>query len=116
MAYYLVKLLISAAILAAVTEVARVNPTLGGLIKSLPLVSLVAIIWVWAETGNRDTIRQLSFSTFWFVLPTLPFFIVLPLLLKAGWGFWPSLAASLAVMLGGYGAMMGILARLGISL
>ena len=112
---YVIKLLISAAIIVAVTEVAKVNATLGGLIKSLPLVSLIALIWVYAETRDTQTIVQLSTSTFWFVLPTLPMFLVLPALLKRGLAFWPSLLAAVVVMLLCYGFTMLLLRRYGIT-
>lgn len=116
MGYYLVKLLASAAIIVAVTEAAKVNATLGGLIKSLPLVSLIALVWVWAETRDTQVIAQLSTSTFWFVLPTLPLFLVLPALLRRGFGFWPSLAAGIAVMLGCYVLTMALLRRAGVAI
>lgn len=112
---YVIKLLLSAAIIVAVTEVAKVNATLGGLIKSLPLVSLIALIWVYAETRDTQTIAQLSTSTFWFVLPTLPMFLVLPALLQRGFGFWPSLLAAVAVMLLCYGLTMLALRRYGVA-
>lgn len=113
---YAIKLLISAAIIVAVTEVAKINATLGGLIKSLPLVSLIALIWVYAETRNAQTIAQLSTSTFWFVLPTLPMFLVLPALLHRGYSFWISLVVALIVMLLCYGLTIMLLRRHGITL
>ena len=112
---YLIKLLISAAIIVAVTEVAKVNATLGGLIKSLPLVSLIALIWVYVETRDTQTIAQLSTSTFWFVLPTLPMFLVLPALLNRGFSFWLSLVVAIIVMLLCYGLTMLLLRRYGVA-
>lgn len=113
---YLIKLLISAAIIVAVTEVAKANATLGGLIKSLPLVSLVALIWVYTETRDTQIVAQLSTSTFWFVLPTLPMFLVLPALLSRGYSFWPALLVALTVMLLCYGLTMLLLRRAGVVL
>lgn len=115
MSYYLVKLLVSAAIIVAVTEVAKVNATLGGLIKSLPLVSLIALIWIYVETQDTAKISALSISTFWFVLPTLPMFLVLPALLKQNLSFWVSLGLSVVVMLLCYGFTMLVLRRFGVS-
>ncbi|MGH8457565.1 MAG: DUF3147 family protein [Stenotrophobium sp.] len=116
MAYYLTKLLIAAAIIVAVTEVAKVNATLGGLIKSLPLVSLVALIWVYAETRDTAKIAELSVSTFWFVLPTLPMFLILPALLKHKLAFYPALGISVLAMLLCYGVTMLLLRRFGFSI
>lgn len=113
MGYYLIKLLVSAAIIVVVTEVAKVNAAIGGLIKSLPLISLIALIWLYAETQDTAKISELSISTFWFVLPTLPMFVVLPLLLKHQVQFWWALAISVMVMLLCYVITMGVLRRFG---
>jgi hypothetical protein len=116
MGYYLLKLLLSAAIIVVVSEVAKVNVGLGALIKSLPLVSILAMIWLYVDTRDTDTIAVLSVSTFWLVLPTLPMFLVLPALLRHGWGFYASLATSIAVMLVCYVVAVPLLGRFGISI
>ncbi|PTU28214.1 DUF3147 family protein [Stenotrophobium rhamnosiphilum] len=113
---YVIKLLISAAIIVAITEVAKVNATLGGLIKALPLVSLITLIWIYAETRDTQTIAQLSTSTFWFVLPTLPMFLILPALLNRGYSFWLSLLVALIVMMLCYGLTISLLRRYGVTL
>lgn len=114
MTYYLLKLFVSAGIIVAVSEVAKVNATLGALIKSLPLISLLAMLWLYIDTHDAAKVAELSTGTFWLVLPTLPMFLVLPALLKAGWTFYPALALSIGVMLGCYLAAIPLLARLGV--
>jgi len=114
--YYAVKVLLSAGIIVAVAEVAKVNATLGALIKSLPLISILAMIWLYVDTQDTGKIAELSTGTFWLVLPTLPMFLVLPALLKHGLGFYPSLAISIAVMALCYAAAMPLLARFGITI
>ena len=116
MLYYIVKLALSAAIIVAVSEVAKFNTGLGALIKSLPLISIIAMVWLYVDTRDSAKIAELSVSTFWLVLPTLPMFLVLPALLRNGMGFYPSLAAAVGVMLVCYLAMIPVLARLGITL
>jgi hypothetical protein len=116
MVYYLTKLFLSAAIIVVVSEVAKVNATLGALIKSLPMISLLALVWIWQDTGNRAAISDLSVSTFWLVIPTLPMFLVLPALLERGWGFYPALASSVGVMLVCYLVAIPILGRFGFSI
>jgi hypothetical protein len=116
MLYYLTKLLISASIIVAVSEVAKANAGLGALIKSLPLISILAMIWIYIDTRDTKIIAELSFSTFWLVLPTLPMFLVLPALLKSGMGFYASLGISIAVMLVCYVIAIPILARFGITI
>jgi len=116
MLYYAAKLFLSAAIIVAVSEVAKVNVTLGALIKSLPLVSILAMIWLYVDTQDSARISQLSISTFWLVLPTLPMFLVFPALIRHGFGFYTSLAISIAVMALCYAATVPVLARFGIQI
>jgi len=110
---YFIKVIISAIIIVAVSEVSRVNATLGGLIKSLPLISLLAIIWLYVDTKDVTKVADLAISTIWFVIPTFPFFIALPVLLKNGVGFYVSLALSTAIMLACYILMAMILKNFG---
>lgn len=99
-----------------VSEVAKINTGLGALIKSLPLISILAMIWLYVDTHDTARIAELSVSTFWLVLPTLPMFLVLPALLRSGTGFYASLAISIAVMLACYVVAAPILARFGVTI
>lgn len=116
MLYAAIKALLSGLIIAAVSEIAKRNPGIGALIVSLPLISLLAFIWLWQDTGNKEAVAALAQSTFWFVLPTLPMFLLLPSLLRADVGFWPALGASCLVTIGLYFVMVWALAKFGISL
>ena len=116
MLYYITKVCLSAGIIVAVAEVAKVNAALGALIKSLPLISILALIWLYVDTQDTGKIAELYTSTFWLVLPTLPMFLVLPALLRHGLGFYPSLAISIAVMMLCYAAAIPVLARFGIQI
>jgi hypothetical protein len=99
-----------------VSEVAKRNPTLGAVILSLPLISILAFTWLWLDTRDKEGIAALAQSTFWFVLPTLPMFLVLPALLRGGVGFWPSLGLSCLLTVALYLATAWTLARFGVSL
>src|SRR3954454_9699800 len=90
MLYLAIKAGLSGIIIAVVSEVARRSPTLGALIVSLPLVSLLGILWLWRDTGDAERIASHAQSTFWYVLPTLPMFLVMPAMLRGGIGFWPT--------------------------
>ncbi|HEX2764424.1 MAG TPA: DUF3147 family protein [Allosphingosinicella sp.] len=114
MTYLLVKALLSGAIVAAASEVARRWPGLGGLIVSLPLVSLLAFVWLWRDTGDPERVAALSQSTFWFFLPSMPMFLALPAMLRAGLGFWLALGLACALTLALYAAMFWAAPRLGI--
>ena len=76
MTYLLIKAALSGIIVMAVSEVARRSPGLGGLIASLPLISILAMIWLWQDTADTERIAAQSQATFWFVLPSLPMFLV----------------------------------------
>ncbi|HPU16654.1 MAG TPA: DUF3147 family protein [Polymorphobacter sp.] len=116
MLYLAVKALISGVIVAAVSEIARRSPAGGALLASLPLVSVLGMIWLWRDT--HDPVRMASHvgATFWYVLPSLPMFLVIPLLLRAGVGFAPALVAGYVLTMVLYLAMVVVLARFGITL
>jgi hypothetical protein len=109
MLYLSIKAALSGAIIAVVSEVARRSPTLGALIVSLPLVSLLGIIWLWHDTSDAQ-------STFWYVLPTLPMFLVMPAMLRHGVGFWPTLAASCVLTFLLYLCTIWVLGKFGVTL
>jgi hypothetical protein len=116
MLYLAVKALVSGVIIAIVSEIAKRSPGLGALILSLPLISILAFIWLWRDTGDHEGIAALAQSTFWFVLPTLPMFLVLPALLRGGMGFWAALGLSCLMTMALYAAMVWALGRFGITL
>ena len=83
---------------------------------SLPLVSFLAMIWLYHDTRDTHKIAALSTSIFWLVLPSLVLFLALPVLLKRGVSFYPALVISTSAMLACYGAMIFTLGKFGIKL
>ncbi len=116
MSYLILKFAISAALIVAVSEISKRSSFLGGLFASLPLVSVLAMIWLYRDTGDAGKVAALSTSIFWLVLPSLALFVALPLLLKRGFTFWPSLGVSVGAMLVCYGATVFALNKFGIKL
>jgi len=116
MLYLVIKAALSGIIVAAVSEIARRYPTWGGLVASLPLTSLLAMIWLWRDSGDTGKVAELSQSTIWFILPSVPLFIALPLLLKSGVSFWASMAIVIAGTLALYAAWFWAAPRIGIRL
>jgi hypothetical protein len=116
MLYLAAKALLSGLIVAAASEVARRWPGIGGLIVSLPLVSLLTFLWLWRDTGDTARIADLAQSAFWFFLPSMPLFLLLPWMLRSGLGFWPSFLAGIAVTIALYAAMFWLAPRLGVRL
>jgi hypothetical protein len=116
MLYLIVKALLSGAIVAAVSEIARRSPGFGALVVSLPLVSVLAMIWLWRDTHDPARLAAHAGATFWFVLPSLPMFLLVPMLLRHNWSFWPALAAGCALTVGLYLAMTWLGPRVGLRL
>lgn len=114
--YLLTKAFLSGIVIVAVSEFAKRNNTLASIVHSLPLMSLVAFIWLFAETRDTALIGRHAFGTFWFVLPTLPLFLLLPALFKRGWQFWPALAAGVAVTVLLYALTLRLLKASGVTL
>jgi hypothetical protein len=114
--YFIVKAGLSGLIVAAVSEIARRYPGWGGLVASLPLTSILAMLWLWRDSGDPERIAGLSIGTFWFVLPSLPMFAVLPVLLRSGIGFWVALSIVVAGTLALYALMFWAAPRLGLRL
>ena len=111
----IIKLAITAVLVVLVSEVAKRSSLLGGLLASLPLVSYLALIWLYTDTHDAQKVAALSTSVFWLVLPSLPFFIVLPALLKR-FGFATSFGIATAIMFACYLLMVALLKRVGIAL
>ena len=116
MLYFILKCALSGIIVAVVSEVARRSPAFGALIVSLPLVSLLGMIWLWRDTGDAARIANHAEATFWYVLPSLPMFLVLPAMLRAGIGFWASVGAGCALTITLYFVTAWSLAKFGIDL
>lgn len=116
MTYLIIKAALSGIIVTIVSEVARLNPGIGGLIASLPLISILAILWLWRDTSDVEKIATNAEATFWFVLPSLPMFLVFPAMLRHGVGFWVALAISCALTMALYSATIWLLPRIGINI
>jgi len=116
MLYAIVKVLISAVLIAAISEVARRSSLLGAVLASIPLVSVLAMLWLYYDTRDGGQVARLSYGVFWMVLPSLVLFILLPVLLKWQLAFGPALLISLAATVLAYFAMLRVLGMLGIAL
>lgn len=106
--YFFLKVIITALVVAAVSELARRYSLLAAAIASLPLTSILAFVWTYHDTHNTQKIIELSYGILWLVLPSCFFFIMLPVLLKAGIKFYPSLLLSCLAMSAGYAIFLWI--------
>ncbi len=116
MLYYVIKVLISAIIIVAISEISKRSISFAALAASLPLTSLLAFIWIYVEGSPSSQIAELSSQIFWLVLPSLLLFLVLPVLLKWGFNFWVSLSLSILATIIGYFISLLLLQKVGIRL
>jgi hypothetical protein len=110
------KLLLSALVIVLVTKIQVFSDRLSALLIALPLTSLLAMIWMRAEGQSPDRIANHSEGTFWFVLPTLPMFLILPWMLRNGWGFGMALTINCLITIGLFFGLVAILKPFGIRL
>ena len=116
MLYATIKVLLTSVLVVAVSEAAKRSALFGALIASVPLTSVLAMIWLYADTGDTEKIARLSTGVFWLVLPSLVLFISLPVFLRAGLGFPASLAVATALTVCAYFAMLYVLGLVGIEI
>lgn len=98
MSYIIVKYLTTAALVVIISEVAKINDKLGALMAALPMITLLTLIWMFVEQQPSTKIANHAWYTFWYVLPTLPMFLLFPYLLPK-WGFLPTILACLILTL-----------------
>jgi hypothetical protein len=116
MTYLITKALLSGIVITVVSELAKRNNTLASIVHSLPLMSLLAFVWLYLETKDSALIGRHAYGTFWFVLPTLPMFLLMPWLIRKLGGFWPALGAGILLSIGLYWLTMRLLRLAGINL
>lgn len=115
MTWILTKYLITAAVVVAVSELAKRSDRIGAMVAALPLVTVLTLIWLYVEHQPPSKIANHAWYTFWYVLPTLPMFLVFPALL-ARLGFWPTLLTCVVITGACFGLLAVLLRRYGIEL
>ena len=116
MLYLTIKAALSGILIAVISEVAKRYPGFGGLIASLPLVSVLGMIWLWRDKPDAANMASHAEATFWFVLPSLPMFLLIPAMLRHGFGFWLSLVAGCVLTIVLYSLMIWAGPRIGLRL
>jgi hypothetical protein len=114
--YLAFKAALSGVLIAIVSQVAKRYPGFGALIASLPLVSVLGMIWLWRDKPDVPNMAAHVEATFWFVLPSLPMFLLIPWLLRSGVSFWIALVIGCAVTIGLYLGMTWLGPRIGLRL
>lgn len=113
---FFIKTIISAIIIALVSTLSKKSPTFGAIIVSLPITSMLAIIWLYRDTQNVQKVIELSSSILWIIIPSLIFFIALIFLLKRNIKFELAMIFSSIIMILGYNVYIIILRKFGINI
>jgi len=116
MIYYIVKVFISAVIIVLISEISKRSSLTGSILASLPLMSILAFIWIYIDTKDVQKISSLSTGIFWLVIPSLILFIILPVLLKKQVNFWLAMGISTSAMVIFYFLMIFVLRKFGVRL
>ena len=116
MTYYIIKIAVTTILVVLISEIARRSSFLAALLASIPLVSVLAMIWLYVDTKEVEKVSTLATSVFWLVLPSLALFITLPLLLRQGINFYLSMGLAILVTMGCYAVMVFVLNQFGIKL
>ncbi len=115
MAWLITKYFITAAVVVLISELAKRSDRLGGFVAALPLVTFLALIWLYIEDQPTEKIANHAWYTFWYVVPTLPMFLIFPLLLPR-LGFWPALLACVVITVICFGLFALLMRRFGVEL
>jgi len=116
MIFLVTKYAITAFVIVLVSELAKKSDKLGALISSLPFVTIMVMIWLYIEKQANVKIGNHAYYTFWYVLPTLPMFLVMPWLLNKGINFWGALAICAAVTFSCFILTAVVVRRIGVDL
>lgn len=110
------KALLAGTMIAAIAEIGKRLPAMAALVASLPLVSILGMIFLWHARPDAENMAVHAQATFWYVLPSLPMFLLIPAMLRSGANFWITLAAGCALTFGLYLLMMHFGPRFGLRL
>jgi len=114
LSYYIVKLVITALLIVLISEIAKRNSLMGAMLAAIPLVSILAMIWMYIDTNDSKSAVEFSNSIVWLIAPSMTLFITFPILIKKGLSFYPSLAISVVMTMLAYYGVIFLLEKLGL--
>ncbi|MDG2273011.1 MAG: DUF3147 family protein [Halioglobus sp.] len=116
MIYYVIKIAITTILIVAISEISKRNSLVGAVLASIPLVSVLAMFWLYIDTNDPTKVSNLSSSIFWLVLPSLTLFLTLPLLLRLEFNFYFAMTMSIGLTVLCYLLMLAVLNYFGVKL
>ncbi|NMT64224.1 DUF3147 family protein [Marinobacter orientalis] len=116
MTYYILKVAITAVLVVLISEISKRSSFIGAVLASVPLTSVLAMLWLYVDTGDVGKVSDLASSVFWLVLPSLALFVALPVLLAQGVNFYLALVVSIGITAICYWVMVIVLRYYGVEL
>jgi hypothetical protein len=114
LSYYIIKLIITTLLIVLISEIAKRNSLAGAILAAIPLVSILAMIWMYIDTNDSSSAVEFSNSIIWLIVPSMTLFIVFPILIKKGMSFYPSLSIAILMTIFAYYSVTLVLEKLGI--
>lgn len=116
MTYYITKLIITTLLIVLISEISKRSSLVGALLAAIPLVSILAMTWMYVDTNSSTSAVEFSNRIVWLIAPSMTLFIIFPLLIKKGLGFYPSMSAAIVATVTAYYLMILVLGKFGIKL
>lgn len=116
MSYYITKLIITTLLIVLISEIAKRSSLMGGILAAIPLVSIIAMTWMYIDTNNTTKAVEFSNSIVWLITPSMTLFIVFPILIKKGLNFYPSMIISIVMTIVAYYSVIFVLKKFGVEL
>lgn len=116
MTYYIIKLIITTFLIVLISEIAKRSSLMGALLAAIPLVSILAMTWMYVDTNDSSNAVEFSNRIIWLIVPSMTLFIVFPVLIKKGFGFYSSMGISILMTIFAYYSVIFILGKFGIKL
>ena len=116
MGYYIIKLIITTFLIVLISEIAKRSSLMGALLAAIPLVSILAMTWMYIDTGDSSSAVAFSNRIVWLIAPSMTLFLAFPLLIKKGFGFYPSMLVSVMMTIFAYYSVIYVLEKFGIKL
>lgn len=94
---FIIKVLLTSIVIVTISEVGKRNSIMAAVYASLPLTTILAMVWLYIDSSDVQKVSSLSWNVLIAVIPSHIFLIAFPLLVKAGVNFWISLSISMVV-------------------
>lgn len=116
MYFYITKIVITAFLIVLISEISKRSSLVGALLAAIPLVSILAMTWMYIDTNNSDAAVEFANKILWLIPPSMTLFIMFPILIKKGVSFYPSMAISVVLTITAYYLMILVLGKFGVKM